>query len=255
MKKAIELLKQYEAIFDDLATSNNKFRFGRGMVSISDVAQQYYCEKALHLNYEHPLEPTEGMMDGVEGHENITTLAIPVTREEAIRDALKKRKKAICIYEFGVGWKYKDVPILGRADEVWFRGGHVDLIAERKFTDALRPYRTYHVQARLYCLGLGEMGFDTSSTNYSIMVFKRDCFDCPNLVLRSCPIFTHNQTSFQCDRAEVMTFTYPFSRDDAIAELDWALNYWLGLRDAIPSKNHAKCRVCRQKSRCEFALA
>ena len=73
MKKATGVLKQYETVINKLAASDNKLRFGRGTVSISDIAQQYYCEKALHLNYEHPSEPTKGMIDGVDGHENITT--------------------------------------------------------------------------------------------------------------------------------------------------------------------------------------
>lgn len=254
MKNAKRILEQYQAIFQDPAALSRKLRFGRGIVSISDIAQQYYCEKALELNYEHPLEQTDEMRDGAAGHETSTALAIPVSKEQAMRDAVRKRKKPICIYEFGITWNHMGVPILGRVDEVWFRGGNVDFVVERKFTDVLRPYGTYHVQARLYCLGLEEMGFKTSSTLYTIMTFKRSCFHCEMLALKSCNILTNERSHFSCDKGEAKTFTYPYNRDEAVKELSWALDYWLGRREAIPSKNPAKCRACRQRIRCEDSL-
>ena len=45
-------------------------------------------------------------------------------------------------------------------DGAWFREGDVDLVVERKFSNNLAVYSPYHVQTQLYCLGLGEMGFN-----------------------------------------------------------------------------------------------
>lgn len=255
MKNARKIFEQYQSIFEYSELLTRKLRFGRRIVSISDVAQQYYCEKALQLNYEHPMEPTNEMREGTLGHETSTILAKPVSKEQAIRDAVKIRRKALCIYEFGIGWNYMDIPILGRVDEVWFRNGNVELVSERKFTDALRPFRTYHVQARLYCLGLEEMGFETSSALYKIVTFKRSCFHCEKLALNICDIFSAEYTHFCCEKGEVKTFIYPYNRKEAIEELTWALDYWLGNRQASPSKNPAKCRACRQKIYCEHSSA
>jgi len=60
-------------------------------------------------------------------------------------------------------------------------GGNPDskeMVVERKFSNSLKIYSPYHVQAQLYCLGLGEMGFNNTDTLYRIMVFKRSCYEC-----------------------------------------------------------------------------
>lgn len=249
MGKAKKILERYQAIFDN---PQNTLRFDRGIVSISDIGQQFYCEKEVHLKYEYPLEPTNEMTTGKEAHESVTTLAEKVTKEDAIENALGK--KPVCIYEFGVGWNYKNVPIIGRVDEVWFNSGNVELVVERKFSNSLTDYLTHHVQARLYCLALEEMGFDTSSTNYQIQVFKRSCFECPDLTLKVCKIFEPHRKSYRCDDGETKIFIRNFNKDTATDDLDWALDYWLKRREAIPSKNPAKCRACQQKINCESAL-
>lgn len=100
------------------------------------------------------------------GHEAASTIGIPVSKEEAIKEAVLERGETIFYCEFNIAWVHKGIPIRGRVDEAWFRGGRVELVAERKFSNNLSVYSPYHVQAQLYCLGLGEMGFYTSSTSY-----------------------------------------------------------------------------------------
>ena len=130
MDVANKILKKYQSIFEGLPKGRSVLRFGRNFVSVSLIAKQYYCEKALELDFKHPAPPTEIMLKGKEGHESVTTLAEPVTREKAIADAVKKREKPMCIFEFGVAWKYRDISIIGHVDEAWFRGGNIDLVVE-----------------------------------------------------------------------------------------------------------------------------
>jgi hypothetical protein len=252
MIKSKTILARYNAVLDAINDSENKLRFGRGSFSIADVAQQFFCEKELELDYKYPQEPTEDMSSGKEGHENITSLATLVSKERAIEDAVVVRKKPICIYEFGLGWQYKDVPILGRVDEVWFQNGGVVSISERKFTNSLHPYRDHQVQARQYCLGLDKMGFEVSSTMYNIMTFMRSCYDCVKLIDRSCAIFMHDKNTYKCKNGEAKVFSFPFDRDKAIEELDWALCFWLKERKATPSDNPAKCSACRRRDACDY---
>ncbi len=250
MDIANDILGKYEAVLDSLPEGKGSLRFGRKAVKISDVAQQYYCEKALELRYEHPLPPTERMQKGEVGHESATTLATPISQEESIKEALEKREKPLCIYEFGIAWEHSGVPILGFVDEAWFKGGDVDLVVERKFSNSLNVYSPYHVQAQLYCLGLGEMGFNNLDTQYKITVLKRQCYDCSELT--SCQgLF---QSGYKCDKGECISFTYPFDRVKIIKDLDWAVNFWLGKREAVPTKVKAKCRACQYKGLCEFSL-
>lgn len=247
-----KILMEYQAVIGRLSEGKGNLRFGRRAVKISDVAQQYYCEKALELRYEHPLPPTERMQKGEAGHENITALAEPISREESIKEALEKREKPLCMYEFGVAWKHSGIPIIGYVDEAWFRGGNVDLVVERKFSNSLNVYSPYHVQAQLYCLGLGEMGFNNSETQYKITVLKRQCYDCSELTSGSCNGLS--QSVYKCDKGECISFTYPFDRVKVIKDLDWAIDFWLDKREAVPTRVQAKCRACAYKNLCGSSL-
>lgn len=255
MEKARQILERYQAILDTISQAGGDLRFERSAVGIADIAQQHYCEKALQLSYEHPMLPTERMTQGKEGHAAVTSLATLVTAQQAIRDALRVGRAPTCIYDFGVGWKHKGVPILGRIDEVWFMGGSVQLVVERKFTDSLRAFPSHHIQARLYCLGLGEMGFDTSSTKYKLMILKRSCFSCSQLELRTCPIVDGELTAYRCDEGEARAMTFPFEKSKIVRDLDWALDFWLGARRAVPTTKPGKCRVCDYQDYCQESLA
>jgi hypothetical protein len=191
------------------------------------------------------------MLKGQTGHEAAAALGIVVSKEEAFKEAVVAREEAIFLCEFNIGWIHNGVPIIGLVDEAWFRGGMVDLVVERKFSNNLSVYNPYHVQAQLYCLGLGEMGFNNDSTSYRIIVFKRSCHECEKLMDRSCPIFNLSESEFRCEKGESKAFIYPFDKERIIGDLDWALDFWLNKRKAIPTRNKAKCRVCEYSSICQ----
>lgn len=255
MDIADEILRKYEEVFSNLPEKGmGKLRFGRSMLSISNIAEQYYCEQKLDMESEIPMPPTEQMKKGQETHEAAATLGVAESKEQAIKYAVIEREEAIFICEFKIAWIHKEVPIIGMVDEAWFRGGNVDLVVERKFSNTLSVYSPYHVQAQLYCLGLGEMGFNNESTNYRIIVLKRSCHECEKLIDRSCPIFTLQRADFNCDNGETKAFVYPFKKEEIIKDLDWALDFWLNRRKAIPTRNPAKCRACEYSSMCNSSL-
>ncbi len=255
MDVAAEILRKYEGVFNNLPDKGmGKLRYGRSMLSISNIAQQFYCEQKLDMESEVPMPPTEQMKAGLAAHETAATIGLEISREQAITDAVKEREEAIFVCEFKIAWIHKGIPIIGMVDEAWFRGGNVDLVVERKFSNTLSVYSPYHVQAQLYCLGLGEMGFNNESTNYRIIVLKRSCHECEKLIDRSCPIFSLNRADFSCDRGEAKAFIYPFDKEKIIGDLDWALGFWLNKRQAIPTKNPAKCRACEYSEMCKSSL-
>jgi hypothetical protein len=252
MDIASEILNKYESLFKGFPPrGEGTLRLGRSLVNISTITSQYYCEKKLELQGKYPMPPTKKMLDGESGHETTIALATPVSREEGIKEAVLVREKPLLLYEFDVGWKYKGVPIIGKVDEAWFRGGNVNLAVERKFSNSPGIYRSYHVQAQLYCLGLGEMGFDNSSTQYRIVVFKRSCFVCESLIENSCPIFYPDRDWFRCEKGSAKASLSLFKKKEILNDLDWAMGYWLGEREAVPSSNPAKCRVCDWKKMCD----
>jgi hypothetical protein len=194
------------------------------------------------------------MIKGEAGYESVTELASQVSTGEAIQLAVEERETPICIYEFGIAWKYGGVPIIGRVDEAWFRGGNVDLVLERKFSDSLRIYPSYHIQAQLYCLGLEGMGFNTDNTGYRIMVLKRSCHECEKLKDNSCPIFNVKESIYACDNGGAFAQVFKFNKDEITKDLGWAVGYWMKEREAVPTKNKAKCRACEYGKMCVNSL-
>jgi len=120
---------------------------------------------------------------------------------------------------------------------------------------SLRPYRTHHVQLGLYCLGLGAMGFDISLCRYTILTFKRACVDCHQLLLRACPILGNDISNFQCNLGRAKSFCFPFNLDRAVCDLNWALEFWTGVRQSTATTNPRKCIVCRHSEYCHSSLA
>ncbi|MFC2036248.1 hypothetical protein ACFLUJ_09065 [Chloroflexota bacterium] len=255
MDLSVEILSKYNALFENLPQQGKgSLKFGRSMVTVSAISGQYYCEKKLELEGKYPLPPTERMQTGTAGHEAATAFAEPVSKEEGMALAVEEREEALPLFEFNIGWKHNDIPIIGKVDEAWFRNGNIDLVVERKFSNTLKAYRSYHIQAQLYCMGLGEMGFTTDPTAYRIVIFKRSCYDCEKLVDRSCPIFTVTNADFQCNTGEVKALIYFYKKEEIVSDLEWALGFWLGTREAIPTGIRAKCRACDYKSICESSM-
>ena len=222
---------------------------------MSSIAQQFYCEMALHLSLLRPMRPTREMQSGTAGHEAVAALGVPMTHEESIEQAIAEREKPLCIYEFRIGWEHGAVPILGFVDEAWFRGGSVEMVAERKFSRSLGIYEPYHVQAGLYCLGLGEMGFDTSHAQYCITVFRRKCHDCDMLGSGDCPLQTGGTPSYECGRGAGISACYPFDSEKTVSSLEWALGYWTYDREPVATPGPRKCQSCRWKAYCDYSVA
>jgi len=255
MDIAEQILSKYNTLFENLPEQGSgNLRFGRNLISVSAISGQYYCEKKLELESEYPLPPSERMLTGEAGHEAATSFAEPVSKEEGIALAVEEREEALPLFEFNIGWRHNGIPIIGRVDEAWFRSGNIDFVIERKFSNTLTVYQSYHIQAQLYCLGLGEMGFSTDPTAYRIVIFKRSCYECTKLIARSCPIFDVTNTDFRCEAGEVKAWIYPFNKEGIVSDLEWALGFWLCEREAIPTGTRAKCRVCEYNSICSESL-
>jgi hypothetical protein len=214
-----QILESYQRVMSSLPEVG-QLRFGRKTVRISDIAKQYYCEKSVELSYLKPKPATPRMADGEKGHAAISSTAEPMTVYESVKQATLPREKPFCLYEFNIAWLSKDVPITGNVDEAWFKQGNVDLVVERKFTNTLAVYNPYQVQAQLYCLGLGEMGFDVRGTKYRIALMKRSCFDCGELLTLSCPTISCEADEYSCQNGASRAFIFPFEKIQAVNDLD-----------------------------------
>lgn len=246
------ILTRYREVYRASRDADSSLRYGRRTIAVSTIAQQFYCEKAVQFSFERPLAPTQSMRDGVTGHEAVAALGVSMTQQEAIEAAVVSRAEPVCVYEFRIGWRHASgITILGFVDEAWFRDGHVDIVAERKFSNSPAIHTPYHVQAGLYCLGLGEMGFNTDHSSYRITVFARQCHDCALLASGECPTVAATADNHMCDTGTSATRTFPFDRNGVSRDLEWALEWWRGQREAQATRHTSRCRACRYRQICD----
>ena len=201
---------------------------------------------------------------GTKGHEELSRDAVSVTPKE-FEQALAKNKHVL-LQESRFETTVNGAHIVGVPDLVDFRARRCLLILEFKFSARPNPFIDRYVQAQLYGWLLQRNGYD---------VTRLDCAVC---VVR--PVWTANsgisklqtltelgfleEVAAVCITARKKMKQHPMAKRDpltieedawtlhfyryeeAAAEksMRWALGYWLGNREPVPTKNPSKCRKC-----------
>ena len=145
------------SISDDLG----QFRFNRSIISASDVAKQFFCEKFVEMQYIHGEVETEAKRTGTEAHEKLLEDTISIKREELWKEIYSK--KPVFAPEMYLLARFKGSILAGRPDSIIFRNGIPLIIFEYKFGRSQRLFRNHHVQPRVYGTLLKNMGFETSN--------------------------------------------------------------------------------------------
>jgi hypothetical protein len=83
-----QLLAEQERLLQAVMTKQENtdgvLRFGQTCVSASCIAQQYFCEKKVEMQYLHGKVETEAKQLGTEGHETLLIDTVKVKRAELL---------------------------------------------------------------------------------------------------------------------------------------------------------------------------
>jgi hypothetical protein len=246
-------LKSFDSLLEELGQSRvegGRHRFGRSVVVASDIAEQFYCEKKVEMDYLHGEVETEAKNLGTEAHENLTEDSVRVKREELWRKIYGT--KPVFALEMFLLAKYGDVVLGGKPDSVLFMRGLPRVVFEYKFSRSDVDYRSYHVQAQTYGVLLGNMGFDTSMLFYAIVVANpktRGSRELRQNVVGAVAESGPKEGMLSVDDAKV--YLCKFNRLQAEKDLAWALEFWGNYREAEPTSNPNKCLRCEHKVRCQ----
>jgi len=241
---------------DAFQSDHAQLRFKRSYVTASEIAEQFYCEKSMELAKIYGKELTKEMEKGTQAHDNALKSSVPVTEEESFESIFSG--SYVTMREIHLIGKYSDVVIRGKADLIVFDSKNPILIGDYKFKDRPNIYLNELVQTRIYCYLLSCMGFDLSKTRYAIIAPHTDLEDSARVrrlhdqILKQ-GIAGSKELSF--NERMVKLFVKRFEMQEVQKDLDFALGYWLGQREAKPTKNPNKCKSCKFKDRCEFSLA
>jgi hypothetical protein len=243
-------LLEYQSFLKELAREGEaQLRFGRKTVVASDVAEQFYCEKKVEMQYLHGEIETEAKNIGTEAHNKLLEDTIAVKQEQLWKKiyGAKTVLARECIFFAKVG----KVVLAGKPDLILFRNGLPLVVIEHKFSKKLIGYETYHVQARMYGLLLSSIGFDTKSLLYAIVVADPDARFDNNLkknVLQAIDKNGLKEGTLKLDNARV--FLCKYNGNEAQSNLDWAVKFWKLEREALATRNLNKCKTCEYFEKC-----
>ena len=246
-------LREYNTLIEQLVLKLKKgegeLRFNRPFLIASDVAAQYFCEKKVEMQYLHGEIETEQKTLGTEAHEKLLEGSVETRREALWKEIYGK--KPVFVLEMPIVAKYKDLILAGRPDVAIFLQGFPMFIFEYKFSNSRRPFRDHHVQVRTYGLILRNMGFDTSQLFYAIIMAEPKAKDDKELTERVIEAVVENGPKEAVLAIESATvYVNKFDSTQAERDLDWAVDFWMKKREAIPTENPNKCKSCEYSSEC-----
>lgn len=244
--------------------TRTKIRHNLGFVTASDIAKQWYCEKAIDLQYQHPdvvLKVPELDL-GTARHELIAREAEPITKGELIK--FIKSDKTFSLQQSRFNGAYGHVLIKGIPDYVEIKGRKANILVEFKFSKYKRIFPEYRIQLDTYGYLLYKNRFDINNLFCGVAIFPRHSkFGEKTFILN-----TLNQSGvideviekikkrlsemrnkrldrFRFDEPDSFNgYLYSFSLSIAKKNLKWAMGYWLKNRDPLPTKKAYKCRIC-----------
>jgi len=253
-------LNNFEEIIKELIESAEKaksqLRFGVPAIPAASIAEQYYCEKKVELAYEYGEEETKEILLGREAHEKL----LEGTRKAKMESLWAEISSGlqVTVREMPLIGKYKDLFLIGVPDAVIFKDGEAKLVVEYKFTRSRFPWHDHHVQARIYCLLLYLMGFKTENLRYALILTPKTCRGLAELRQIEKSILNSKGDEViekKINGDTIRAFITTFKIEEAKQELEWALNYWIKERDAIPTRNPNKCRDCVLSDKCSYCLS
>lgn len=162
-------------------------KYGKNRLSVTDISQQYWCERQVALSLEHPREETREMAAGTEMHHDLMleiVKEIPAeafTREDEVYlqllnlrtglEQLVSEGKTRELYVFG---RVGDFPLSGIIDELSFDGRELTLLDHKTRKQPTLPppptFATAAIQVQLYRRLLD----DLRSGNYTVDQFVSD---------------------------------------------------------------------------------
>lgn len=249
-------LEDFNALLEVLKQNReqgSRLRFGRSMIVASDIAEQFYCEKKVEMQYLHGEVETEAKTVGTEAHEKLLQDSVRIKRKKLWQNIYGKQP--IFALEMLLLAKHKDIVIAGRPDCVLFQNGFPMIVFEYKFTKSRIAYMTHHVQARTYGLLLRNMGFDTSRLFYAIVTADPEARHDKELKRKVVDAIIKNgpkENVLSVQNAEI--HFHRFKETDAEKDLDWAIEFWKNNRNAILTNNPNKCKNCECRVECERSI-
>ena len=236
-------------------------RFDLPWVPISTIAEQFYCEAKVDLEYRYGRVPTPAKEEGTELHDEIMEME-PTSPEDLVKSITNRSS---CLCTFPVYARIDDIAVMGMPDAVLFRKSKPSNLIELKTTggNVDRLWRDQVVQVKAYALALELMGFECGSLKLSLIRVSRQGItdEIKEQLLNEAAVAFLKGEIDETERrlndkagGQVKIHILNYDRQDALRDVTWARDYWLMRREAIPTTNQSKCRACEFNAACPHSL-
>ncbi len=234
--------------------SNSVIRFGRDHITVSEIAQQIYCEYKLHLSIIEGRTQTSAMEMGIIIHDEVFR-GKRVNEEEFI-NAIRSNELVVATLPLIIN--VNGVTIIGIPDAVVFMKGIAKAVIELKTSNRWldRLFDSEYAQAQLYAYLINKLSLGADPL---VMVIKtrRDVGATEGLrrnILSTAIKYLVGTAVEGPARVRFRNFVIYINRFDRSIEthLKWALDYWLMHREPSASPTIGKCATCEFNDRCSF---
>ncbi len=202
--------------------------------------------------------PSEAKSEGDAIHDKVFEME-RVSRDQLIEHIERKPIVAstfTCVAQLG------NIRVIGRPDAIVFLAGRPRWIVELKTTmgDVGRVWPDQTVQVEVYGLLLDTMGFDISKLELVLTRVNREAFTDEKERARLLGSITDRLLAGDPERLEkqfrgrLKFHLTQYKPENALRSVRWAQDYWLGRRDAIPSRSYGKCKACEYSNVCKYSL-
>lgn len=247
-------------------------------VSVSTLANQFYCEMQVHLARTHDLRTESAeLAQGAAGHAAFEAEAEEISPEE-IQRAITAGEP-LELVEMPLGAEVHGVKMVGRADRIHLEGKSARLVLEFKFSGRRELFPSHVVQVEAYGRMLEAGGFGTDRLLHAVAVLPRgrkvtdglantiaqraldaageglSASDTRPSVGAPDPLVGLNVRKVDEDAYGLWVFRHHRAR--AERDLSWPLTYWTGERAPEGTAARGKCRACpfNAAALCEVALS
>jgi hypothetical protein len=234
-------------------------------VSVSTLANQFYCEMQVHLARSHSLKTESAeLAAGAAGHAAFEAEAEEISPEEI--DQAITAGESLELVEMPLSAEVAGVRVVGRADRIHLEGRRARLVLEFKFSGRRELFPSHVVQVGAYGRMLEAMGFSTDRLVYAVAVLPRGRKVTDGLATAiaarafqvakeglsmtdarppsGAPDPLLGLTARRVDDEAYGLWVFRHHRARVERDLTWALQYWTGARPPEGTASRGKCRAC-----------
>jgi PD-(D/E)XK nuclease superfamily len=235
-----------------------QFRHGASFVSVSSIAEQYYCEYKLENEFALGEIPTETKESGTTLHDELMPME-SISKEEFARLVERKEPSLAVLDVWGPSGGLK---VVGTPDHIVWSEGRPLWVVELKTTrgDPAPLWEDQENQVRIYGLLLERMGFDCSRMQLAVVRLKSGELsyeEKKDWIVKISGALLEGKTKWLEVRYPGRMKVHLLRHEPAKAETAIAskAGYWLEQREPTPSSSVGKCRACEYNSSCPKSLS